>query len=110
LWFDTVSRVQVPQWSRGAIVLVGDAAGCISLFGEGSSMAIVGAATLAQALATHPDDLSVALARYEHTHRARLRHHHRGATLAAHLLVPTTRTGVALRNIAFRAWPVIART
>lgn len=110
LWFDTVSRVQVPRWSRGAVVLVGDAAGCVSLFGEGSSMAIVGAATLAQALATHPDNLSTALARYECSHRARLRHHHRAAPLAAHLLVPATRAGAALRNTAFRTWPMIART
>ena len=110
LWFDSVSRVQVPRWSRGAVVLVGDAAGCVSLFGEGSSMAIVGAATLAQALATHPDDLPTALARYERSHRARLRHHHRAAPLAAHLLVPATGAGTALRNTAFRTWPMIART
>lgn len=109
LWFDTVSRVQVPCWSRGPIVLVGDAAGAISLFGEGSSMAIVGAATLAQALTTHPDDLPAALARYEHAHRARLRHHHRSATLAAHLLVPATRTGTALRDTALRIWPRLTR-
>lgn len=108
LWFDTVSRVQVPHWSHGPIVLVGDAAGAISLFGEGSSMAIVGAATLAQALTDHPADLPTALERYEHAHRARLRHHHRGATLAAGLLVPATQVGTALRDTIFGAWPKIA--
>ncbi|MDN5859177.1 MAG: FAD-dependent monooxygenase [Pseudonocardia sp.] len=109
LWFDTVSRVDVPCWSQGRIVLVGDAAGCISLFGEGSSMAVVGAATLTQALTAHPDDLPVALAHYEHSHRARLRHHHRGATFAAHLLVPATRIGTGVRDTAFHAWSTLTR-
>ena len=70
VYFDAVSRVRLDSWSRGRTVLVGDAASCVSLFGEGSSMAIVGAATLAQALAAHPDDLAAAFHRYEQVHRA----------------------------------------
>ena len=57
VYFDAVSRVGLDAWSRGRCVLVGDAASCVSLFGEGSSMAIIGAATLAAALNSHPDDV-----------------------------------------------------
>src|SRR3954447_10842762 len=107
-YFDAVSRVRLDGWSRGRAVLIGDAASCVSLFGEGSSMAIIGAATLAEALGSHPEDLAAAFDRYEQVHRQRLRHGHRGAFLASHLLVPATRFGTTARNSAFRIWPAIA--
>ncbi len=79
LYFDSVSRIRVGRWSRGRTVLVGDAADCVSLFGEGLSMAIAGAATLARSLAACPDDPVDALRRYERVHRRRLWAHHLGA-------------------------------
>ena len=66
LYFDSVSRVQVPTWSRGRIGLVGDAASCVSLFGDGSSLAMVGAFTLADALG---DDIPAGLRAYDARHR-----------------------------------------
>jgi 2-polyprenyl-6-methoxyphenol hydroxylase-like FAD-dependent oxidoreductase len=107
LYFDSISRVRLNTWSRGRTTLVGDAASCVSLLGEGSSMAIVGAATLAQALVAQPNAPTEALGRYERAHRRRLVHHQRGASAVSHLLVPSTRTGIALRNTAFRVWPTI---
>ncbi|HEY9524717.1 MAG TPA: FAD-dependent monooxygenase, partial [Thermopolyspora sp.] len=56
LYFDSVSEVHLPRWSTGRVALLGDAASCLSLFGEGSSLAIAGAATLADALAATPRD------------------------------------------------------
>jgi 2-polyprenyl-6-methoxyphenol hydroxylase-like FAD-dependent oxidoreductase len=108
LYFDSVSRIRLDTWSHGRIVLVGDAASCVSLLGEGSSMAITGAATLAHALVTEPTDPRTALGRYEHTHRKRLLRHQRGVAITAHLLVPATRPGTTARNTAFRLWPIIA--
>ena len=84
VYFDSINRVQVDRWSRNRVVLVGDAAGCVTVFGEGSSMAIVGAATLAQAV-TSSTDLAEALRWYEHVHRRRLAARHRGTGLTAHL-------------------------
>jgi 2-polyprenyl-6-methoxyphenol hydroxylase-like FAD-dependent oxidoreductase len=107
LYFDSVSRVRLDTWSRGRTALVGDAASCVSLLGEGSSMAIVGAATLVQALVAQPNAPTEALGRYERAHRRRLVRHQRGAGAISHLLVPATRTGIAVRNTAFRMWPVI---
>jgi 2-polyprenyl-6-methoxyphenol hydroxylase-like FAD-dependent oxidoreductase len=108
VYFDAVSRVRLDAWFRGRVVLVGDAASCVSLLGEGSSMAIIGAATLAHALTSHPGDHAVALRRYEGVHRRRLRRRHRGIAITSHLLVPGTRLGTAGRNSAFRAWAAIA--
>jgi len=107
LYFDSVSRVRLDTWSRDRTVLVGDAASCTSLLGEGSSMAIAGAA-LAQALAVHPADPATALRRYERIHRKRLARRQRGVAITSHLLVPATRSGTTTRNTAFRLWPVIA--
>jgi hypothetical protein len=38
LYFDSVARVHVADWARGRIVLLGDAASCVSLFGDGSTL------------------------------------------------------------------------
>ncbi|NUP07560.1 MAG: monooxygenase [Polyangiaceae bacterium] len=106
LYFDSVSRVRVPRWSNGRIALLGDAASCVSLFGDGSSMAIAGAYTLAEALAAAPNDHRAAFARYEAEHRKLVDPKQRNATTAASLLMPSTRWGIAARNLATRLWPL----
>lgn len=104
-YFDAVTRVHVPQWTAGRVVLLGDAASCISLFGEGSSSAIVGAKTLADVIAAHPDDHTAAFADYEHRHRKYIRPLQRGAGIASRLLVPKTRSGISMRNAVLNALP-----
>ncbi len=106
LWFDSVSRVRLPRWSQGRTVLVGDAASAVSLFGEGSSLAIAGAATLAEALGSAP--VPDALRIYEHTHRRRTAPRQRGVAAVSHLLVPATRPGLAVRDLALRCSPTRA--
>ncbi len=108
LYLDSVSRVALDSWNRGRTVLVGDAASCVSLLGEGSSMAIAGAAELAHELSTQTGELDPALNRYEHTHRKRVMQRQRGVAFASHLLVPATSQGITLRNLAFRMWPILA--
>lgn len=102
VFFDAVSLVDLPSWSRGRIALVGDAASCVSLLGDGSSLAIAGAHTLATALTTSPAD---GFDRYETEHRARVMPKQRAITLSAAMLVPKTRLGLATRNLAARMWP-----
>ncbi|WP_410664125.1 FAD-dependent monooxygenase [Amycolatopsis sp. lyj-84] len=97
VFFDAVSLVDLPSWSKGRVALVGDAASCVSLLGDGSSLAIAGAHTLATALAADGG-----LARYEAEHRARVMPKRRTVKLAAALLVPKTRLGLATRNLAAR--------
>ena len=103
LYFDSVSQVRLPNWSRGRIALLGDAASCVSLFGDGSSLAMAGADTLASALAGAADH-NDAFRRYEAAHRELTGPKQRAIRLAAALIVPKTRAGIAVRNLTARLW------
>src|SRR6516225_6361358 len=51
-YFDTAAQIQMPRWSQGRVVLVGDAAYCASpMSGQGTSIALIGAHVLAGELA-----------------------------------------------------------
>jgi hypothetical protein len=107
-YFDSVSWVRLDTWSRGRIVLVGDAASCVSLFRRGlqhghhrrghrrpsprqrTSRSRHGVGPLR----THPSETATAS--------------QRGVAITSHLLVPATRAGTTARNTAFRLWPIIA--
>lgn len=106
LFFDSVSQVRVPQWSRGRVAVLGDAASCLSLFGDGSSSAMIGAATLAQALTSRGSDHEAAFADYETRHRQVVDHKQRNFSQGVWFLIPATRRGLALRNGALRLVPI----
>ena len=66
IYFDVVSQTRIDRWSHGRVVLIGDAAGCISLLGgEGTGLVM----TVAYALAGEPhragDDCQQAFQAYE---------------------------------------------
>ncbi len=66
MYFDAAGKVRTPNWSKGRIALLGDAAFCNATFGGvGTSMALIGAYVLAGEL-SQVDDHRTALARYEH--------------------------------------------
>ena len=104
LYFDSVSRIKVPTWSRGRIGLVGDAASCVSLFGDGSSLAMIGAYSLAHALT---GDIPAGLSTYEARHRPQRAAKENSVTYATRLLIPATSAGIALRNVAMRLMPLV---
>lgn len=65
-YFDRINQIRMPCWSRGRVVLVGDAGYCVSpLAGLGGSMAIIGAGHLTAALERYPDDHPSAFLHYE---------------------------------------------
>jgi len=99
MYFDSVSRVQVPTWSRGRIGLVGDAASCVSLFGDGSSLAMTGAFTLADSLT---GDIPAGLRTYEVRHRPQRAAKENSVTYATRLFIPATTAGIWARNLAMR--------
>jgi 2-polyprenyl-6-methoxyphenol hydroxylase-like FAD-dependent oxidoreductase len=107
LYFDAVSQIRLPSWSTGRVTLLGDAASSVSLFGEGSSLAMAGAYSLASALAATPEP-EVALRRYEAEHRKLTGPKQRLGSQAAAMLIPATRAGLAARNAATRLWPLAA--
>jgi 2-polyprenyl-6-methoxyphenol hydroxylase-like FAD-dependent oxidoreductase len=106
LYFDSLSRVHIASWAQGRVVLVGDAASCVSLLGDGSSLAMIGAHTLAEALARHNGDHTLAFREYEVQHRRLVQPKQRWMTLGASLLVPRSSTGITMRNTALRLAPL----
>ncbi|GAA3059927.1 FAD-dependent monooxygenase [Streptomyces glomeratus] len=107
-WFDSVSQVRLESWTNGRVTLLGDAASSVSLFGDGSTLAMAGAHTLAEELAAAPADAHAAFARYEARHRTLVDPRQGNVTTAAALMVPATRAGVVARNAASRFWPAAA--
>ncbi|MGW0228545.1 FAD-dependent monooxygenase [Actinopolymorpha singaporensis] len=64
--FDSIGQVHLDHWSRGRVVLLGDAGYCPTpLTGLGTSVALVGAYVLAGELAAAGGDHVAAFARYE---------------------------------------------
>jgi 2-polyprenyl-6-methoxyphenol hydroxylase-like FAD-dependent oxidoreductase len=69
-YFDEVNQIRMPSWSTGRVALVGDAGYCVSpVAGMGGSIALMGAAGLADALERHPGDHAAAFLLYEKTLR-----------------------------------------
>ncbi|MFI1617454.1 FAD-dependent monooxygenase [Streptomyces lydicus] len=61
-----IAQVRTDTWSKGRVVLAGDAAHCASPYsGMGISGGLVGAYVLADEINRHPDDLPTALANYD---------------------------------------------
>ncbi|MEV0622060.1 FAD-dependent monooxygenase [Nonomuraea sp. NPDC050404] len=64
--FDSVEQARLDSWHRGRVVLVGDAAWCVTLYaGMGATSGIAGADLLGTMLRRHPGDLETALTAWE---------------------------------------------
>jgi 2-polyprenyl-6-methoxyphenol hydroxylase-like FAD-dependent oxidoreductase len=111
LYFDAVSQVQLPRWSQRRVAVVGDAASCLSLFGDGSTLAMAGAYTLAHELAPWPASGELlpekAFVRYEKAHRAVVAPKLNGYRVGAAMLLPATRAGILTRNTLAWAMPAL---
>jgi 2-polyprenyl-6-methoxyphenol hydroxylase-like FAD-dependent oxidoreductase len=104
LYFDQLTQIRVDRWHRGRIVLVGDAAWCVTLMGGGgASLALTGGYALAAAL-TDPanDDPESALAAYERWMRPLADRVGRTPKALVRFAYPRTRAGLAARGIADR--------
>ncbi len=101
--FDSVHQVQMPRWSNGRVVLLGDAAWCPNLYsGMGATSALRGGAELSRALRENPDDLDAALTGWESRLRPFIRKHQRIARLKQQMFVPSSRPVEALRSVVLR--------
>lgn len=100
IYFDTVSQIRMPRWTRGRIALVGDAAACVSLMaGEGTGLAIAEAYVLAGELHACHGDFATAFARYEQRLMPLLHKRQRSAGGFASSLAPKTSFGIVLRDL-----------
>jgi 2-polyprenyl-6-methoxyphenol hydroxylase-like FAD-dependent oxidoreductase len=104
LYFDRVSQIRMPKWSRGRIALVGDAAYCVSLVaGQGSALAMTGAYVLAGELAKMSGRHVAGFTNYENVLRSFIDAKQRAAERFAGAFAPKTWWGLFLRNQAIRA-------
>jgi 2-polyprenyl-6-methoxyphenol hydroxylase-like FAD-dependent oxidoreductase len=107
LYFDTVSQIRMPNWSRGRVALVGDAAFCVSLLaGQGSALAMISAYILAGELAMADGRHSEAFAGYEARLKSYMGRKQRGAERFAGALAPRTRVGMLFRNVLVRSFSI----
>jgi 2-polyprenyl-6-methoxyphenol hydroxylase-like FAD-dependent oxidoreductase len=103
VYFDRVSQIVMPRWSEGRVVLLGDAAACVSLLaGEGSSLAMTEAYVLAGELARARGDMHVAAAAYERRLRPLLEAKQKSARKFAGAFAPRTALGIGFRNFVSR--------
>jgi 2-polyprenyl-6-methoxyphenol hydroxylase-like FAD-dependent oxidoreductase len=112
LYVDVVSQIRMPQWSRGRVSLIGDAAACISLLGgEGTGLAMAEAYVLAGELRRAGADHRHAFERYEQRLRPLIESKQAGAVRFIGFFTARTRFGLWFRNVAMRAmnFPLLTR-
>ncbi|WP_245633910.1 FAD-dependent monooxygenase [Amycolatopsis jejuensis] len=106
LLFDSVEQVHLDHWHRGRVVLVGDSAWCITLYGGmGVSAGFAGADLLGAMLEEHPGDLETALSRWEKELRPYIEQYQEGALRQRPVFVMETRLQLMVR----RAIPTLTR-
>ncbi|QKV80928.1 FAD-dependent monooxygenase [Amycolatopsis sp. Hca4] len=98
---DSLSRVTIDRYSRGRVVLLGDAAYGNTLGGFGTGLAVVGAYVLAGELRAAGGEHRVAFARYEELMRDYAKVSQRGS--AGPFLAPPTPLRIKLRDWTFKS-------
>ncbi|HWE53476.1 MAG TPA: FAD-binding domain [Bryobacteraceae bacterium] len=102
LYFDRVSQIRMDKWSRGRVVLAGDAAWCVSLLaGQGSALAMAGAYILAGELHQANGDYGAAFARYQALFEPLIRAKQKAALRFAGSFAPKSKLNLWLRNRVF---------
>lgn len=95
-YFDSITQLRMPTWSRGRVTLVGDAGYCPgAAVGGSTTLAVVGAYVLAGELARAGGDHERAFPAYERAMAEHVRGSRAAARSAAKTLVPNSRLGVA---------------
>lgn len=102
-YFDSASQIRMPSWSRGRIVLVGDAAAAPSLLaGQGTALAMIEAYVLAAELHAAAGDHVRAFAAYQERLDAFIQAKQHGATRMGGAFAPRSRALLQLRNTVMR--------
>lgn len=102
LYFDEVTQIHMPNWSKGRVALAGDAGYCPTpITGQGTSLAMVGAYVLAGELRAADGDHRTAFARYQEQIRAYVEQN-QGLALHGELSIPSTWEELEERNALMR--------
>lgn len=102
IYYDQVAQIEMPRWSRGRVVLVGDACYAVSLLaGQGASLSIAGAYLLADRLA-HARTIEQAVAEYEQLWRPVVREKQQVGRTGARWFLPESRWQLRFRRAVLR--------
>ncbi|MGB8221014.1 MAG: FAD-binding domain [Polyangiales bacterium] len=103
IYFDRVSQIRLPRWSKGRVALLGDAAACVSLLaGEGTGLAVTEAFVLADELRRAGGDYAQAFDAFENSLRPFLADKQKGALRLRGFFAPKTSLSLFIRNLAIR--------
>lgn len=95
----------LPKWSKGRVLLLGDAAHCLTLVsGQGAGMALTSAEMLGNALRSAPD-LASALERHETALRPIINRLQARSRKMAFFFIPRGKFAFHLRNAVMRHMP-----
>jgi 2-polyprenyl-6-methoxyphenol hydroxylase-like FAD-dependent oxidoreductase len=107
LYFDAVSQIRLPEWSRGRVALVGDAAFCPSLLaGQGSAFAMTGAYLLATELKKAAGNHHIAFRSYERMFKPFIKQKQRAAERFGGWFASKTDVYIFVRNQVTRLMSV----
>ncbi|MCW5692046.1 MAG: FAD-dependent monooxygenase [Pseudolabrys sp.] len=102
VYFDSATQIDMPQWHRGRVALIGDACGCLTLLaGQGSHMAMAGGYVLARELKRQPT-YERAFAAYQAVLKPHVDAKRRQSARYARLFVPQPSSWPWLRRLTIR--------
>jgi 2-polyprenyl-6-methoxyphenol hydroxylase-like FAD-dependent oxidoreductase len=101
LYFDSISKVNLPHWSTGRVVLIGDAAYGVTLGGMGVGTSVVGARALAGELALARQDHRKGFTGYENVLRGYTDKWQRGSN-PGEFMAPSTKLRLWSRDVMMR--------
>lgn len=103
-YFDSVGQIVMDRWSHDRVVLLGDAAWCVTVFaGYGAALALDGADRLGAALAANGDDIPTALDTWETSLRPEVHKRQALARKGISRFAPPSRTHVWAGELMLRA-------
>ncbi|MEM7123442.1 MAG: FAD-dependent monooxygenase [Pseudomonadota bacterium] len=101
---DDMSLVDMPAWSKGRVLLLGDAAHCLTLVsGQGAGLALASAVILASKLAQH--DVHGAVAKHDAQLRPAVNRLQERSRRMASWFIPASRLGYVARNTVLKNIP-----
>lgn len=102
IYYDQVAQIEMPRWSKGRVVLIGDACAAVSLIaGQGASLAVAGAYVLTEQLRT-TSSVDRALDFYERLWRPVVEAKQEAGRDAANMFLPATSSQLWMRRTALR--------
>jgi 2-polyprenyl-6-methoxyphenol hydroxylase-like FAD-dependent oxidoreductase len=103
IFFDTLTQIAMPRWSRGRVALLGDACGCLTLLaGQGSHMAMAGAYVIARELKRYKGNHAAAFTAYEARLKPAVAARQEDAATFAKVFIPSETSRPWLRRLVIK--------